>query len=58
MNDDFSTAGLAQTVVLPALTVFLIPVLGLVFFLYAQSSYDSEALSFVIAQIDEILSTP
>lgn len=50
-DDDFSNLGLAKTVVLPALLVFLIPAIAFGVFSFAQSSYDAEALAFVIDMI-------
>src|SRR5689334_13239414 len=41
-RQDFSNLGFAKTFLLPALSVFLIPVLTLLFFLHAQSLYDSK----------------
>ncbi len=40
---DFTKLGFAKTFVLPALWIFLIPTLSLLFFLHAQNRYDSEA---------------
>ena len=47
----FSKLGFGKTFVLPALLVFLIPVLSLMFFLHAQSRYDAMAREGLLEQI-------
>jgi Zn-dependent protease with chaperone function len=49
----FSSIGFAKTFILPALLVFLVPVLSLLFFLHAQSRFNSEARESVLKQIRE-----
>jgi Zn-dependent protease with chaperone function len=48
---EFSKLGFAKTFILPALMVFLVPILALLFFLYAQDRWDREIRDDVIAQI-------
>ncbi len=47
----FTSAGFAKTFVLPALTIFLIPVLSWLFFSHAQATFNSEALESITSQI-------
>lgn len=49
---DFSKLGFVKTFVVPALLVFLGPVLTLLFFLHAQERYDSQLRTAILAQID------
>ena len=44
-------ASFAKTFVLPALLVFLVPVLSYLFFLHAQSTFNSDALENILGQI-------
>ncbi len=48
---DFSKIAFTKALVLPALLVFLIPVISLVFFLYAQSDFDADWREAVLKQI-------
>ena len=50
-SDDFSKIGFARTFFLPALLIFLIPVVSLVFFLYIQNHYDEEARNEILQEI-------
>jgi Zn-dependent protease with chaperone function len=54
----FSRIGFAKTFLLPALLIFLVPVLSLFFFWHAQSRFNSQARESVLEQIraDESLS--
>jgi Zn-dependent protease with chaperone function len=49
----FSHLGFAKTFLLPALLIFLVPVLSLAFFLHAQSWFNADAREAVLAQINE-----
>jgi hypothetical protein len=51
VRQDFSKLGFAKTFVLPALLVFLIPVLALLFFLHAESKVDAEAREAILKGI-------
>jgi len=57
-SNDFSKFGFIKTFVFPGLLVFLIPVIGLAFFLHAQSQFNRDARTTVLAQIrsDDTLS--
>lgn len=48
---DVSKFGFTRTFVLPALLVFLVPVLSLVFFLHAQSQYNNRAREAFLASV-------
>ena len=48
---DFSKIGFAKTFVLPALLIFLIPVISFLFFRHAQGRYDDRAKESVLAEI-------
>lgn len=50
-RQDFTKVSFAKKFVLPALLVFLIPVLSLLFFLHAQDRFDSQAREAVLGQI-------
>lgn len=49
--DEFSRIGFAKTFFLPALLIFLIPVISLFFFVYIQGHFDSEARDTILQQI-------
>lgn len=49
--DDFSKIGFAKTFLLPALLIFLIPIVSLIFFLYIQGYYDHQARETILRQI-------
>ena len=51
MSHDFTKLGFVNTYVYPALALFLIPVLSLVFFYYTQGSYDHDFQEAVSAAI-------
>ena len=46
-----SSTGFAKMFVLPAFSIFLVPVIGLAFFLHAQSRFDANARDSVLRQI-------
>lgn len=48
---DFSKFGFARTFILPALLVFLVPVLALLFFLHAQGRFDKQAREVFLEQV-------
>jgi Zn-dependent protease with chaperone function len=48
---DFTRIGFAKTFLLPALLIFLVPVVSLAFFWHAQSLFNSRARESVLAQI-------
>jgi Zn-dependent protease with chaperone function len=50
---DFTKVGFAKTFVLPALLIFLVPVISLAFFLHAQSRFDADMREGVLEQIRE-----
>lgn len=50
-KEDFSSLGFAKTVVLPALLLFLIPVLSLLFFRHARSTFDADARTQMLQQV-------
>lgn len=50
-QNDFTKRGFAKTFVLPALLVFLVPILGLMFFLHAQGRFDAQAREAVLQDI-------
>lgn len=50
-HDDFSKIGFAKTFLLPALLIFLIPVVSLIFFLYIQGYFDDQARAEILQQI-------
>lgn len=50
-QQDFTKIGFVKTFVLPALLVFLVPVIGCVFFLHAQERFDANARESVLQQI-------
>lgn len=50
-SPDFSKFGFAKTFVLPALLIFLVPVLGWLFFWHAQSRFDEESRASILEQI-------
>ncbi|QDV17301.1 heat shock protein HtpX [Gimesia panareensis] len=49
--EDFSKIGFAKTFLLPALLIFLIPIVSLIFFLYIQGYYDNQARETILRQI-------
>lgn len=49
--NDFSKSSFVKTFVLPALLVFLIPVLALAFFLHAQAKFDAMARQEILSQL-------
>lgn len=50
-ENDFSSVSFAKTFVLPALLIFLIPILSLLFFRHVQNHYDQEARAEFLRQI-------
>lgn len=50
-HEDFSKIGFAKTFFLPALLIFLIPIVSLFFFLYIQAHFDGEARDVILQQI-------
>ncbi len=50
-QSDFSKLGFAKTFVLPALLVFLVPVLSYLFFWHAQHSFDVDARESILQEI-------
>lgn len=50
-RQDFSKVGFVRTFIVPALWMFLVPVLGLMFFIHAQSDYDEQAREGLLQQI-------
>ncbi|MEM8947407.1 MAG: M48 family metallopeptidase [Planctomycetota bacterium] len=52
-QEDFSKAGFVQSVVLPALLLFLIPTAGLLFFRHARSSFDDDARRVMLKQVTD-----
>ncbi|MEM9409721.1 MAG: M48 family metallopeptidase, partial [Planctomycetota bacterium] len=51
LNQDFTKLGFAKTYLVPALLIFLVPTISLVFFLHAQSKYDADVRSEFISMI-------
>ena len=49
---DFSKKGFAKTFVLPALLIFLVPLISLLFFLHAQDRVDADVRESVLRQIN------
>ncbi|QDT88295.1 M48 family metallopeptidase [Gimesia chilikensis] len=49
--EDFSHIGFAKSIFLPALLIFLIPVISLLFFMYIQGYYDGQARDAILRQI-------
>ncbi|NOZ40199.1 MAG: M48 family metalloprotease [Planctomycetes bacterium] len=52
-KQDFSSLGFVKTFVLPALLLFLVPVLALLFFLHARSTFDADAREAMLLQVRE-----
>lgn len=50
-RQDFSKVGFVRTFIVPALWMFLVPVLGLMFFLHAQSTFDEQAREGMLKQV-------
>ncbi len=51
-RQEFNKFGFARTFVLPALLVFLVPVVSLLFFYHAQQQFDAKARTAVLQQIN------
>jgi Zn-dependent protease with chaperone function len=49
----FSKMGFAKTFVLPCLLIFVVPAVGLAFFLHAESRFDDQARESILKQISE-----
>lgn len=52
-NDQFAKWGFTRTFVLPALLIFAIPVLGLLFFWHAQQTFDRQARESLLKEIED-----
>ncbi|MCA9016080.1 MAG: M48 family metallopeptidase [Planctomycetaceae bacterium] len=50
-HEDFSKIGFAKTFFLPALLIFLIPIVSFILFIYIQGAYDREARDAALRQI-------
>tara|TARA_R110002111_G_scaffold1009_1_gene7262 strand:+ start:499 stop:2334 length:1836 start_codon:yes stop_codon:yes gene_type:complete len=50
-HEDFSKIGFAKTFFLPALLIFLIPIISFILFIYIQGDYDREARDAALRQI-------
>lgn len=51
MNSEFTKLGFAKTFLAPALLIFLVPALSLIFFYHAQSRFDADARQSVLRDI-------
>lgn len=52
-SQQFSKLGFTKTFVLPALSIFLIPAVALVFFLHARARFDAEVRESILSQVRE-----
>ncbi len=50
-KQDFSSLGFVKTFILPALLLFLLPVVAFLFFLHAQSTFDADAREAMLLQV-------
>lgn len=50
-RQDFSKVGFVRTFIVPALWMFLVPILGLLFFIHAQSTFDAQAQAGLLKQV-------
>jgi hypothetical protein len=53
-----SRMGFAKTFVFPALSIFLVPLVGLAFFLHAQNRFDADARESAAYQAQKRLEQP
>lgn len=57
-RSSFSSMGFAKTFVFPSLSIFLVPIVTLGFFLHAQGRFDAEARDEILKQIREDPTVP